>query len=161
MPARRRTTCAGTPDAAGTVMLCQEIMHRHVCSVRDTDRVALVARTMRDEDVGFVPVLDSDDVLVGVVTDRDIVVRACVGVDDPREVLVGNVMSRGVVVCRTTDSVEDAERKLRERRVTRLPIVDDAGALVGVLSLSDIAQYESPGRVGRTFQAIAERKYAF
>jgi CBS domain-containing protein len=142
-------------------MLCQEIMHRRVCSVRETDSVALVARTMREEDVGFVPVLDSDDVVVGVLTDRDIVVRACVGPVDPRTVLVGTVMSREVVTCRPTESVENAERKMRERRVTRLAIVDGEGALVGVLSLSDIAQYDAPGRVGRTFQAIAERKYAF
>jgi CBS domain-containing protein len=141
-------------------MLCQEIMHRRVCSVRDSDDLALVARTMREEDVGFVPVLDSDDVLVGVLTDRDIVVRSFVGAD-PRRVLVGSIMSGDVIVCRTTDAVETAERKMRERRVSRLVIVDSDGALAGVLSLSDIAQYDSPGRVGRTLQAIAERKYAF
>jgi CBS domain-containing protein len=142
-------------------MLCQEIMHRRVCSARDSEDLALVARTMRDENIGFMPVLDSDDVVIGVVTDRDIVVRACVGAVDPRRVLVGEMMSRDVISCRPTDSVEVAERKMRERRITRLVVVDADGALVGVISLSDIAQYDAPGRVGRTLQAIAERKYAF
>jgi CBS-domain-containing membrane protein len=142
-------------------MLCQEIMHRRVCSVRESDEIALAARTMRDENIGFMPVLDSDDVVIGVVTDRDIVVRACVGPIDPRRMLVGEMMSRDVISCRPTDSVELAERRMRERRVTRLVVIDADGALVGVLSLSDIAQYDAPGRVGRTLQAIAERKYAF
>jgi CBS domain-containing protein len=142
-------------------MLCQEIMHRRVCWVRESDDLGLVALTMRDEDIGFVPVLDSDDVVVGVITDRDIVVRACVGTTDPRRVLVGSMMSRDVISCRPTDTVETAEGKMRERRITRLVIIDDERALAGVLSLSDIAQYDAPGRVGRTLQAIAERKYAF
>jgi CBS domain-containing protein len=142
-------------------MLCQEIMHRRVCSVRDSDDVGLVALTMRDENIGFVPVLDSDDVVIGVVTDRDIVVRGCVGPSDPRRLLTASVMSRDVISCRPTDTVETAERKMRDRRVTRLVIIDDDRSLVGVLSLSDIAQYDPPGRVGRTLQAIAERKYAF
>lgn len=142
-------------------MLCQEIMHRRVCSVRESDDLALVARTMREENIGFVPVLDSDDVLVGVLTDRDIVVRALVASSDPRRMLAGEIMSRDVVVCRPTDGVETAERKMRDRRISRLLIVDSEGAIAGVISLSDIAQYDSPGRVGRTLQAIAERKYAF
>lgn len=142
-------------------MRCLEIMHRHVCSVRETDNVALAARTMREEDIGFLPVLDSDDVVVGAVTDRDIVVRGCVGTTDPRQLLVGSVMSPGVISCRPGDPVESAERKMRAHRITRIPIIDDDGALVGVVSLSDVAQYDLPGRVGRTLQAIAERKYAF
>jgi CBS domain-containing protein len=159
--ARRRKACAGTLDAARSPMLCQEIMHRRICSVRETDDVALAARTMRDEDVGFLPVLDSDDSVIGVVTDRDMVVRACIGPVDPRQILVGAVMSRDVVACRPTDSVEVAEGKMRARRITRLVVIDSDGTLVGVISLSDIAQYDAPGRVGRTLQAIAERKYAF
>ena len=142
-------------------MLCQEIMHRRVCSVRDSDDLALVSRTMREENIGFVPVLDSDDVLVGVITDRDIVVRSFVGTSDPRRMIVGEIMSRDVIACRPSDSVETAERKMRERRISRLVIVDPDGDIAGILSLSDIAQYDTPGRVGRTLQAIAERKYAF
>lgn len=142
-------------------MLCQEIMHRRVCTVRESDEIALAARTMREENVGFVPVLDSDDVVIGVLTDRDIVVRACVGPDDPRRALVASAMSRDVVACRPGDTVEAAERKMRERRITRLVVIDEDGMLAGVISLSDIAQYDAPGRVGRTLQAIAERKYAF
>jgi len=50
---------------------------------------------------------------------------------------------------------------MREHRISRLLVIDTDGSLVGVISLSDISQYETPGRVGRTLQAIAERKYAF
>ncbi len=136
-------------------------MHRRVCTVRETDDVGLLSRTMYDENVGFVPVLDSDDVVVGIVTDRDVVVRACVGDTDPRRALVGSIMSRSVISCSPTDAVDDVERTMREHRISRIVVLDDHGALVGVLSLSDIAQYEPPARVGRTLQAIVERKYAF
>jgi len=142
-------------------MLCLEIMHRRVCSVRETDNLAIVAHTMREENVGFVPVVDSDDVVVGTLTDRDIVVRACVGGTDPRDVTAGEVMTRGVVFCRPRDTVESAENKMRRHHITRLPVIDEDGAIVGVLSLSDLAQYDVPGRLGRTLQAITERKYAF
>lgn len=116
---------------------------------------------MRDENIGFLPVMDSDDAVIGVITDRDIVVRANVGAVDPRRVLAGEVMSRDVIACRPTDAIEVAERKMRDRRVSRILVLDGDETVVGVISLSDIAQYDSPGRVGRTLQAIAERKYAF
>lgn len=136
-------------------------MHRRVCTVLETDDVALLSRTMHDENVGFVPVLDADDAVVGIVTDRDIVVRACIGAVDPRRVPVGSIMSRAVVSCAPTDAVVDVERTMRERHISRIVVLEESGALAGVLSLSDIAQYEQPARVGRTLQAIVERKYAF
>jgi CBS domain-containing protein len=142
-------------------MRCQEIMHRRVCTVRESDDLAFVARTMREENIGFVPVLDDGGALTGALTDRDMIVRAFVSTADPRRMLVREIMSRDVVVCRPTDSVEVAERKMREHRITRLVIVESDGAVAGIISLSDIAQYDPPGRVGRTLQAIAERKYSF
>lgn len=140
-------------------MLCREIMHRHVCTVRETDTVTSVARIMREEDVGFVPVLDREGRVAGVVTDRDVVVRACVGVRPMHETVVSAIMTRGPVACREEDPVERAEHAMREHRITRLVVLDAAGALAGVLSLSDVAQYQAPARIGRTFQAIVERKY--
>lgn len=161
MPAVRTQDLRGTSDARDPGMRCHEIMHRRVLTVRETDTVALLSRTMHDENVGFVPVLDGDDVVVGIVTDRDVVVRACVGATDPRAVLVGSIMSRGVVSCSPMDPVDDVERTMRERRISRVVVLEDDGSIAGVLSLSDIAQYEPPARVGRTLQAIVERKYAF
>ena len=160
-PASRPLVECGTSRARVSGMRCREIMHRSVFTVRETDNVGLVARLMREENVGFVPVLDSDDVLVGVVTDRDVVIRGCAGTQDPREVTASTIMSREPITCRPNDDVAEVERRLRKHRVGRLVVVDADGSLCGVLSLSDIAQYDSPASVGRTFQAIAERKYAF
>ena len=140
-------------------MLCREIMHRRVCTVRETDTVIAVARIMREEDVGFVPVLDPEGRVAGVVTDRDVVVRACVGVRPMHETVVSAIMSRGAVACREEDPVENAEHLMREHRISRVVVLDARGALAGILSLSDIAQYEPPARIGRTLQAIVERKY--
>lgn len=136
-------------------------MHRRVCTVRESDTVALLARMMRDEEVGFVPVLDERGAVVGIVTDRDVVVRGCVGADDPRGLPVGSVMSRGAITCAPDDEVEAALHTMRQRRISRILVLDRDGAVAGVLSLSDIAMYDAPSRVGRTLQGIVERKYAF
>jgi len=74
--------------------------------------------------------------------------------------LVRNVMTRGVIACRAGDPVTKAVALMRRHRVTRIIILDARGAAEGVLSLSDVAQYERPAKIGRTLQTVAERKYA-
>jgi len=141
-------------------MLCQEIMKRDVRSVAELDVVLVAARLMRDHDLGFLPVCDEAQRVVGIVTDRDLAVRVCAMNARPAAVAVTSIMSRGVVACRTTHSVAHAEAIMRRHRVTRLVVLDEDGRLAGVLSLSDIAQYERPALLGRTLRVIAERKYA-
>lgn len=60
-----------------------------------------------------------------------------------------------------TVAAVDVERAMREHHISRIVVLQESGALAGVLSLSDVAQYEQPARVGRTLQAIVERPYAF
>ena len=74
--------------------------------------------------------------------------------------MVAAVMTPDPATCRADQSVALAVRRMRAHRLTRLPIVDEDGCLLGVLSLSDIAQYVRHGRAGRTLAKVAERKYA-
>ena len=141
-------------------MQCHEIMKRDTHVVADIDDVFVAARKMRQFDIGFLPVCDRAGHVVGVLTDRDVVLRVCAEDAPPRTTAVRDVMTTGVVTCRPTQSIALAERKMRSRRVTRLPIVDDVGRLLGVLSLSEISQYVRPARAGRTLRVVAERKYA-
>ncbi len=124
------------------------------------DSLLAAARAMRELDIGFWPVVDAAGVLVGVLTDRDIVVRACAEDAHPSAVTVGSVMTRGATTCAGEDPIGVAEAKMRRHRVLRIVVTDDRGAPIGVISLSDVAQYEPPSRVGRTLQSVAERKYA-
>jgi CBS domain-containing protein len=73
---------------------------------------------------------------------------------------VQDVMTVGAISCRPSHSVAHAERQMRSHHLTRVVIVDADDRLLGILSLSDVAQYVRPSRVGRTVRTVAERKYA-
>src|SRR5262249_23135759 len=103
------------------------------------DEAALL---MWDCDCGAVPVIAGDSVgqPVGVITDRDICMCALFQGKPLRDLRVDQAMSRGILTCRSEDSIAQAEQAMREARIRRLPVVDSEGSLVGMLSLADIAR---------------------
>jgi CBS domain-containing protein len=96
------------------------------------------AEIMRDADIGDVVVLE-DRRLYGILTDRDIVVRVLAEGSDPATVSVGQVCSRELTTIPPTASVGDAVRLIREKAIRRLPVVEDGGEVVGIVSMGDIA----------------------
>ena len=108
------------------------------CTVDDTAQTA--ARIMWEQDCGVVPVVDAAGCVCGIVTDRDLCMAAYLQGARLQEIPVWTVMSRDVHACDVGADVRDAERLMRETRVRRLPVLDDEGTLVGVLSLGDVAQ---------------------
>ena len=140
-------------------MLCAQIMKRHVHSVDPTETIQSTARRMRDANVGLMPVCDTAGRVIGVVTDRDLALRVCAEDVRPSTTEVAEVMTHGAFTCAPEDSVERAEAVMRKHQITRVPIIDGDGCLVGLLSLSDLVFYESSARAGRTLRTVAERKY--
>jgi CBS domain-containing protein len=126
---------------AGTV---EEIMTRDPRTVEIGDSLADAAREMRDGDIGNVIVTDGGRV-AGIVTDRDIVVRAIAEGRDPQSTTVGDVCTSGPRTLEAGDSVEAAAQAMGENSVRRLPVLRD-GELVGVLSLGDLAQDRDAGQ---------------
>jgi CBS domain-containing protein len=114
-----------------------EVMNTDVQTVSPDDTIEEAAQEMRDGDFGLVPVVE-DEELVGVVTDRDIAIRAVAEGRDP-STLVREVMSEGVVWASEDDSIEDAARIMSDHQIRRLPIVDADQRLVGIVSLGDFA----------------------
>ena len=101
------------------------------------------ARIMWEADCGMVPIaerVDGRDRLVGVVTDRDVSMAAHRSGQSLKELPIEQVMSRNVRTCGPADPVDAAAKAMREARVRRLPVVDGAGSILGVLSLSDLAR---------------------
>lgn len=141
-------------------MRCDEIMKRDVRTVREDADVASAARLMRDADVGFLPVCGADGRVVGVITDRDIAVRVCASDLAASRTKVTDVMTRAALSCEPTHTLAHAESLMREHRVTRVLVVDEAGVPAGVVSLSDLAQYEPTSRIGHVVRDVTERKYA-
>jgi CBS domain-containing protein len=111
-----------------------------------TATVGQAAEAMRMIDAGTVLVSDDTNQLVGIVTDRDIAIRAVAEGRDPKTTSVGEVASKDLQTLSPMDSVADAVRLMRERGVRRLPVVE-AGRPVGVVSIGDLAQERDPGSV--------------
>ena len=112
------------------------------------------ASLMKQEDVGSVPVVDGER-LVGVLTDRDIVIRGIADGSDPRSVQVGDIASRDVVTVRPDDDLDEALRLMGQHQVRRLPVVDD-GHLVGVLAQADVAHEAKDKVVGQVVEEISK-----
>lgn len=140
-------------------MRCEQVMKRHVHRASPTDTLRAVAQKMREHDIGFVPVCDAEDRVLGVVTDRDIVLRACADDQPLSETRVDAVMSPDVVTCRPAQGIRHAEQLMRDNHKSRIVVTDADGKLAGVISLSDLAQYETPAHTAETLAGIASRKY--
>jgi CBS domain-containing protein len=113
-----------------------------VIATRETG-VVEAARLMREHHVGSLVVCAeqlSQRVPVGMLTDRDIVVAVVAKEIDPRTLTVGEVMSAGALVVRERDGVPDALRTMREKGIRRVPVVNDTGGLVGIVTIDDILE---------------------
>ena len=159
-PAHARESSSGAFSNKRNGLLCREIMRRPVISLVESDTLLAAARIMRDMDLGFLPVCATGGVVAGVLTDRDLTTRGCAEDLNMAKTAVASVMTRGAIACAPDDRVATAEALMRLHRVTRILILDREQRPCGVLSLSDIAQYGRPSKVGRTLQTVAERKYA-
>ncbi len=123
-------------------MKVAELMTGHVVSVNQKDPVAAAARLMKRHNLGALPVCDDSGRLRGLVTDRDIVTR-CVAMDyDPADTPLREIMTRGILTCRSSDDVRQAAALMAKEQVRRLPVTE-AGRPVGMVSLADIARRSS------------------
>jgi len=133
-----------------------EVMTPDVIVIEADTPLAEAARKMKLLDVGPLPVVEEER-LVGMVTDRDITVRATAEGLDPEEVEVREVMTPEVVACRDTDDVQDAARTMQLAQLRRLVVVDENGRLVGIVSLGDIALQAGDDKLtGETLEGVSE-----
>ena len=138
-------------------MRCEEIMKRDVECVEPTEPVQAAARRMRDANVGFLPVCDSSRSVLGTITDRDIAIRI-VAEGRPPTTAAADVMTREVIACRPGDDVTRAEQLMGKHQKSRIICTDENGRLIGVISLSDIAQVEEASRASQTMKQVTKRE---
>jgi CBS domain-containing protein len=124
------------------------------CVAPDTP-LSQVAQLMEAEDVGAIPVLD-DDRVAGMITDRDIVVRAIAKEKDPRGMATAEIASGDVVTVGPDHDLSDALRLMAQHQVRRLPVVDHENQLVGVVSQADVALEERDRSVGEMVAEISK-----
>jgi CBS domain-containing protein len=117
--------------------------------------ISEVAQLMESEDIGSLPVLEGDQ-LAGMITDRDIVVRAIAQGKDPRGMPVREVASRELVTVYADDDLSNALKKMASQQVRRLPVVDEENRLVGVLAQADVALEVKEKAVGEMVEEISK-----
>lgn len=137
----------------------RDAMTPNVRSAATTDSLAEAAQTMKQEDVGSLPVVE-DARLIGILTDRDIVLRAVAERVDPQSIKVGDVASRDLVSCdlvtiKPEQDLDDALALMALHRVRRLPVVED-GRLVGMLAQADVAVEAKDKNVGGMLEEISQ-----
>ncbi len=124
-------------------MQVKDIMTTGIACVDTRSSAADAARKMRDQNVGTVLVVDENQVK-GMITDRAIVTKVVADQKDPKDVPIGDVMTKKVVGCSENDDIMDAIKTMGDMKVRRLPVVNDKEQLVGVVSLADIAREMRP-----------------
>lgn len=135
-------------------MKISDVMTPNPKTVKPSDSIQTAASIMRDEDAGAVPVVDGGRV-VGMVTDRDIVIRAVADGDFAAK--ISDIVSDDVITATPDMSTADAAELMGEHQIRRLPVVDEADALVGIVSLGDLAVKENrDSRMGETLENISE-----
>lgn len=133
---------------------CREIMTSDVKTAKRSTSLRDAARLMRDGDVGSVPVVE-DGKLVGIVTDRDIVVRSIAEGRDSSSP-VGDAMTTAVFSVRPDDFVFEAIRLMGDKQVRRVPVVDENGGLAGIIAIADIAlETEDEREIAETIEEIS------
>ena len=132
----------------------RDIMTREVECARPDMTLRELARVMKEKNLGSLPVCEGRKV-VGMITDRDITVRAVAESKDPAATKVADVMSREVVTIREDAHLDEAERLMHDRQLRRLPVVNAEIELTGYLSMARVARTESAEQVGRVVKGVS------
>jgi len=124
----------------------RDVMTTNVVYLPSETTLAEAARTMREQDIGDVVVADGPT-LTGLVTDRDIVVRAVAERFDPASTTIGEIVTRELITVRPDDSIHSAALLMRDNAVRRVLVCDDTQGLVGIVSIGDLAEQIDPESV--------------
>ena len=131
-------------------MKVSELMTTEVRACHPHDALNRAAQLMWENDCGAIPVIDASGKVIGILTDRDICMAAYTRGIPLAHARVENAMSLEVCTCIANDTVANAADQMRQRQVRRLPVIDDDGVLIGVLSLSDIVREAERNRASKS-----------
>jgi CBS domain-containing protein len=135
-------------------------MTKEVVTCTPEDTIIDAARMMKNEDIGPVLIVDNNDsrTLVGIITDRDIVLKVIADGQDPKTTPVGEAMSKKLVTCRPNDDVDVAMKAMAQFQLRRIPVVEENMRLVGIISQADLAtRVDAPKKTGEVVKEISEQ----
>jgi CBS domain-containing protein len=135
-------------------MKVKDVMHKGATCIEPSTLVTVIAKQMRDTDVGAVPVR-ADGQLVGIVTDRDITCRAVADGGDINKLTAKDVMRKDVTYCSPEDDVTVAIKAMEAKKIRRMPVTDSHRTMIGMLSLGDISHKVSKELSGEVLRAVS------
>ncbi|HEY5164042.1 MAG TPA: CBS domain-containing protein [Terriglobales bacterium] len=135
-----------------------EVMTANPVCCLFTDTAQKAAQILRDQHVGSLPVIRDQQSrqLVGMVTDRDICCSVVADGLDPRNTSIEKYISADLVTCRDDDNLDKCEQAMQEHQIRRIPVVDDEGRCIGIVSQADLALKDKPEKVSRTVAEISK-----
>jgi len=139
-------------------MRVKEIMSRDIKLIHPSAHLADAAKLMREKDIGMIPV-GEDDRLEGVITDRDIIIRALANGKSLEELTIKEVMTPKCHTCFEDDTIEEASRHMSKDQIRRLAVLDKSNHVVGIISLGDISAKGSDKEAARALHSISETKH--
>lgn len=143
-------------------MVVKEVMTTNPACCGPETSLQDVARLMVEHDCGEIPIIDSDEARlpVGVITDRDIVIRSLAKGRNPLELKAGDCMTTSIVTVRSDDSVEACCDLMEKHQIRRVPVVDARGACCGIVSQADIARRVSQDAAGEVVHDVSKPSHA-
>jgi CBS domain-containing protein len=144
-------------------MKIKDVMTQALWTLPIGDTLNDALKLMWQHDVGALPVVDHNGHVMGMITDRDIAMATYLRGRMPAEIPVSETMSGEIVACHGDDTIADAERLMRDHQIRRLPVTDDTGHVIGMITLGDLARAATSGMwkvvassLVRTFSSVAE-----
>lgn len=138
---------------------CSDIMTRDVVTCTPESTIMEVAQLMKDKDIGPLLIVDNEQskTLVGIVTDRDIVLKVIADGQDARTTRVGDAMSKKLVTCRADDDVDVAMQSMAQFQLRRIPVVGENMKLLGIISQADVAtRMNAPEKTAEVVKEISQ-----
>ena len=121
-------------------MRVKDCMCGEICWVKPDTQVSEIAKIMNENHIGCVPVCDEQSSLVGIITDRDIILRTIACDKDAKTTNASEIMTTNVCTCKQDDDIYDAELKMANNQIRRIPVVDD-NKVIGILTFGDLTHY--------------------
>ncbi len=121
-------------------MKVKDCMCNDVCCVKPETKINEVAKLMSEHHIGCIPVCDTNNCICGIVTDRDVLLRSVCCNKDLNTTPVSDIMTCNVCTCKEDDEMSNAESKMGQNQIRRLPVCDNQNKVVGILTIGDLAQ---------------------
>ena len=120
-------------------MKVKDCMCEDVCTIKPESTLRDVAKMMSEKHIGCMPVCDNNNCVCGIITDRDLVLRGIACNKDINNTKVSDIMTSNVCSCKESDDITNAETKMGQKQIRRLPVCDENNKIVGILTIGDLA----------------------